>query len=97
MLRKKFADILKKFREDHELSQTKLAAKLDVSMQHVYNLETERSGISIELLENFAKLSGYHLVLSPDGTWKIIDCTDKKTLDKMNAFCKQIPSVDIAF
>jgi transcriptional regulator with XRE-family HTH domain len=54
-----FGLYLKSIREGEELGQSEFAAKLDISVQHLSNVENGRKHVSIERAEAWAKVLGY--------------------------------------
>jgi transcriptional regulator with XRE-family HTH domain len=54
-----FGLYLKSIRESEELSQSELAAKLGISVQHLSNVENDRKHVSIERAEAWARALGY--------------------------------------
>jgi len=54
-----FGLYLKSIREGEELGQSEFATKLDISVQHLSNVENGRKHVSIERAEAWAKVLGY--------------------------------------
>lgn len=67
----RIGEILKEYRERNNLKRWEVAKKLSTDPQHLYQVEKNLKGISVEKIMLLAKVSGWTLILKPNGQWNI--------------------------